>query len=371
MAGLVDCESVWPYGYQGPWRKVAKNITPSISPGLYDLKQLQTSYRAHVPVPHLGDRWPAPNQGDTWGNVNARYSTPQAPDVDSYDPQQLELGSTLKVPVPMPRAPGSLFAELAKLTGGTPPGAEPEPSKDILEIGKLILKTTTDRVKRHFWQTHINGLTKLRMIAIERPSGLNGDESKLEKLISDAMKAEAIDISGVNLTPLTITPPVSPHGTPLLIPVITPPTTPKVRTGVVKNTDFGLGNTDIADVKLDPDENKKSLKKLLKNKYSGKKVEDVDIDTWHDALVWFDDLIPEYVNPPKKKGYFTKYIMDAIDRAGPISDVFAAYLVRSDKAGALTEYWLNRYITTPSALYKIAEASVGGKFLYHPNFRVA
>ena len=162
MSGLVDCEGLYPYGYQGPWRKVAKNITPSISPGLYDLKQLQTSYRAHVPVPHLGDRWPAPNQGDTWGNINTRYSTPEDTDPDSYDLGQLEPSSTLKVPAPLPRAPGSLFAELAELTGDATPGvAAAEPSKDILEIGKLILSTTTNPARKHFWESHINSLTKL------------------------------------------------------------------------------------------------------------------------------------------------------------------------------------------------------------------
>ena len=136
MAGLVDAESFWPHGYQGPWRKVAKNITSSISPGLYDLKQLQTSYRAHVPIPHLGDRWPAPKQGDTWGNMNTRYSTSEGTDPDSYDLGRIEPPSTLKVPVPLPHAPGALFAELAELTGDVPPGAAPEPSKDILEIGQ-------------------------------------------------------------------------------------------------------------------------------------------------------------------------------------------------------------------------------------------
>ena len=198
MAGLVSSEELYPYGTQGPWRQVAKLIAlSSISSGLYDLKELPTSWKKHVPVPHLGDRWPAPNQGDTWGNVNARYDTSQGPDPDSYDLGRLELSSALKVPVPLPRAPGSLFAELAELTSGAPPGAAPTPAKDILEIGKLILKTTSDPVQRHFWQSHINSLIKLRMIAITRPSGLRGDESEEEKLISDAMKAEAANLANL------------------------------------------------------------------------------------------------------------------------------------------------------------------------------
>src|SRR5690349_7462405 len=107
MAGLVDCEKVWPLGYQGPWRYVAKLVTPAISPHLYDPKQLQTSYHAHVPVPKPGDHWPRPNEGDTWGNVNANFHMSSAK-------------STLKVPVPLPRSPDALFAELAEMTGGTP-----------------------------------------------------------------------------------------------------------------------------------------------------------------------------------------------------------------------------------------------------------
>ena len=170
MAGLVSSENIFPYGYQGSSRRVANLIVPSnISSGLYDTKQLQTSYRAHVPIPHLVDRWPAPNQGDTWGNINARYSTSEGADPDSYDVGRIEPSSTLKVPVPLPRAPGCLFAELVAESPDAAPGvAAAEPSKDILEIGKLILSTTTDPIKRHFWDSHINTLTKLRMIAIER-----------------------------------------------------------------------------------------------------------------------------------------------------------------------------------------------------------
>lgn len=191
MAGLVDCESVWPYGYQGPWRRVAKLVTPSISPGLYDPKQLQTSYHAHVPVPKLGDHWPAPNEGDSWGNVNANYHTSSSANPEDYDVGRLEPSSTLKVPVPLPRSKEHLFAELAEEVVGAPSASGP----DILEIGKHILSTTSNPVKRHFWESHINTLTKLRMIAIERASGLNGDEAKLEKAISDAMRTEAMNLT--------------------------------------------------------------------------------------------------------------------------------------------------------------------------------
>ncbi len=195
MSGLVAAEGVFPYGYQGPWRQVAKQSTPSISPTLYDPKQLQTSWNKHVPVPRLGDRWPAPNEGDTWGNVIAKFHMPHGPSPEEYDKGRLELSSTLKVPVPMPRSRDALFAELAELTGA-PAGAGPAAApQDILEIGKLILTTTTDPVRKHFWESHINSLTKLRMIAMERPSGLNQEESALVKRISDAMKAEAINLT--------------------------------------------------------------------------------------------------------------------------------------------------------------------------------
>ena len=169
MAGLVDSEGLYPYGYQGPFRRVAKLIAPSsISPGLYDPKELPTSWKKHVPIPHLGDRWPAPNQGDTWGNVIAKYQMSSSANPEDYDLGRIEPSSTLKVPVPRPRAPDSLFAELSAETGNVPPDATaPNPSKDILEIGKLILSTTTDPIKRHFWDSHINTLTKLRMIVIE------------------------------------------------------------------------------------------------------------------------------------------------------------------------------------------------------------
>ena len=137
MAGLVSSENIFPYGTQGPWRRVANIIAPSsISSGLYDPKELPTSWKKHVPIPHLGDRWPAPNQGDTWGNVIAKYQMSSSANPEDYDLGRIEPPSTLKVPVPLPHAPGALFAELAELTGDVPPGAAPEPSKDILEIGQ-------------------------------------------------------------------------------------------------------------------------------------------------------------------------------------------------------------------------------------------
>ena len=208
MAGLVDCEKLYPYGYQGPWRRVAKLIAPSsISSGLYDPKELPTSWNKHVPVPHLRDRWPAPNQGDTWGNINARSSTATGPDPDSYDVGRIEPSSTLKVPVPLPRAPGSLFVELAEASGAPSGPAAPEGPKDILDIANVILKTTANPADKYWWASRVNTLTRLRMIAIERPSGLDKEDLELEKQLSDAMKAKAMDLTNPEHKVVFVAPP--------------------------------------------------------------------------------------------------------------------------------------------------------------------
>ena len=102
-------------------------------------------------------------------------------DPQEYDKGRIEPSSTLKVPVPLPRAQGSLFAELAELTGA--PANPVEPPKDILEIGKLIASTSTNPAQKHWLESHVNSLTKIRMIAITRPSGLNDEETKLEKVM--------------------------------------------------------------------------------------------------------------------------------------------------------------------------------------------
>ena len=174
------------------------------------------------------------------------------------------------------------------------------------------------------------------------------------------------------LSPSIINPKLPKGGppSPTLAPMAfhSPPSTPHV--GVVKritNTNFGPASNDPAEVKLDPITNRRNLATLLLQRYGARKPDEYEKDTWHDALMWFDDLVQEYTAPAGKKANFPKYILDVIDRASPKCDIFVAYLTPVID-GTLTDFFLNKH-TTDGSLPKIAESSASGGFYYHPNYR--
>ena len=137
---------------------------------------------------------------------------------------------------------------------------------------------------------------------------------------------------------------------------------------MIQNTELGPPSSDFAEVKLDPVANRRNLETLLVQKYGQRKPDSDDLHTWHDALIWFDDLAQEYIAPRSKKGNFPKYILDILDRTGVKSNIFVAYLARLSN-GSLTDFFLNKY-TAEGALPKIAEASSVGKFYFHPNYHL-
>ena len=150
--------------------------------------------------------------------------------------------------------------------------------------------------------------------------------------------------------------------------IVFAPPSPKSAPRMIQNTELGPPSSDFAEVKLDPLANRYSLKALLGSLYGNKKVDETNIDTWKDALKWFDDHILEYVNSTKGKSHFPKYIMDVIDRSSPKSDIFVAYLTRTQD-GNPSEFFIKKYVAD-GTLSKIAEASASGKFLLHPNYQV-
>ena len=178
MSGLTNPVRAYPFGYNNPKEKPAVEHLPSaLAPSEYNKGTLPKApgLRRNVPIANPGMQQPPVRKIDVWGNINARTILP-APVTDFHIDRLPQRPGALTSPPTEPWSKEFARKKMAALTGISEESTPGAPSRDILQVARVFMETTTDPAIKNVWEMLLNSLAQLDAIALSRD--LTSQESK-------------------------------------------------------------------------------------------------------------------------------------------------------------------------------------------------
>ena len=167
MSGLTNPVRAYPFGYNNPKEKPAvEHLPDALAPSEYNKGKLPKApaLRRNVPIANPGMRQPPVRKIDVWGNINARTILPEP--VTGFRIDRLpQRPGALTSPPTEPWSKEFARKKMAVLTGISEEGAKSEANRDILQVARVFMETTTDPAIKDVWEMLLNSLSHSSMLS--------------------------------------------------------------------------------------------------------------------------------------------------------------------------------------------------------------